>query len=79
MLSSHTHSDNVDEGCFARVLKTDKSELHLLFPEEALEPLDDSIEERQHLLLLSLSSPRPGINQMTKKLSNLACNSVDPL
>ena len=51
MHSGDTYSDDVDEGRLSRVLQADESELHLLFPEEALEPLDYPIEEGQHLPL----------------------------
>lgn len=43
-----TYGNDVDEGGFPRVLETDKSQLHLLLPKEALEPLDYSVDERQH-------------------------------
>ena len=44
-----THSYDVDERGFPGVLKAHERQLHLLFPEEALEPLDDPVYEAQHL------------------------------
>ena len=50
-LSNHTQpirTDNVNEGCFPRVLKTDQSKFHLFFPKETFEPVEDAIEEGKH-------------------------------
>ena len=37
--------DDVDKSGLARVLETNKSELHLLLPEEALDPIDERVKE----------------------------------
>ena len=44
-----TYGDDVNESCLSRVLKADQRQLHLLFPEEALEPFDYPVKEGQHL------------------------------
>lgn len=40
--------DDIDEGGLARVLQTDQSQLHLLLPEQGPEPVQHSIDHRQH-------------------------------
>lgn len=44
-----TYRDHIDEGRFARVLQPDQRQLHFLFPEEALEPVQKAIQHRNHL------------------------------
>ena len=39
------YRDDVDKSGLARVLKAHKGELHLLLPEQALDPVDDRVEE----------------------------------
>ena len=57
-----TYSNDIDEGRFPRVLKADESQLHLLLPKEALEPLNYSVQESQHLEpLLDLSRLSEGV------------------
>jgi len=43
ILLESTIGKNVDEGSLATVLETYESELHLLLPEEALEPINDAL------------------------------------
>ncbi|CAN8005360.1 unnamed protein product, partial [Ixodes pacificus] len=47
---ANTHGDDVHEGGLPRILESHQRELHLLFPEEALEPVKDPVDERQHLV-----------------------------
>lgn len=49
-----THSYDVDERGLSGVLQTHQSELHLLLPEQALDPIDYSAYEPQHLVSLTL-------------------------
>ena len=66
-----THSYDVDERGLARVLEAHERQLHLLLPEEALEPLDDSVYKAQHLgpphetPATTNTFPRRGHNQHT--------------
>lgn len=43
-----TYSNNVDKGRLARVLQPDQRQLHLLLPEQALEPIQNPIDQGQH-------------------------------
>lgn len=54
----NTHCNNIDECGFAWELEADKRQLHLLFPEDALEPVQNPVDKRQHLysvLLIAFS------------------------
>lgn len=44
-----TYSYHIDEGRFPRVLQPHQGELHLLLPEERLEPVQQFVDERYHL------------------------------
>lgn len=50
-----TYSDHVDEGRLPGVLQADQGQLHLLLPEQALEPVQYSVDERQHFGLLAFT------------------------
>ena len=41
--------DHVDEGRLARVLQPDQGQLHLLLPEQRLEPLQQTVDHGKHL------------------------------
>lgn len=47
----YTHSDNIDKGGLARELQTDQCQLHLLLPEQALEPVQYPIDDGQHFVI----------------------------
>lgn len=42
------YRNHVDESGFPRVLQADQRELHLLLPEQGLEPVQQLVEERDH-------------------------------
>lgn len=48
-LASRPHRDHVDEGGLAGVLQPDQGQLHLLLPEERLEPVQQFVDQRDHL------------------------------
>ena len=54
--TGQTYGYDVDERRLAGVLETHERQLHLFLPEEALEPLDDSVDEPQHLGLSKCDS-----------------------
>lgn len=43
-----SYRDHVDEGGLARVLQPDQRELHLLLPEQGLEPVQQLVEQSDH-------------------------------
>lgn len=47
-----THSNDVDECRFARILQSDQRQFHLFLPEETFEPVQDPIDYRQHFSFL---------------------------
>lgn len=51
-----THRDHIDEGGLARVLEPHQGQLHLLLPEERLEPVQQLVDERYHLRRLVLTA-----------------------
>ena len=74
--SAHlTYSNDIDKGRFPRVLKADESQLHLLLPKEALEPLDYSVQESQHLEpLLDLSRLSDGVKAVADIFKRLCAH-----
>lgn len=52
LISMFTHSDDVDECRFARILQSDQRQFHLFLPEETFEPVQDPIDYRQHFSFL---------------------------
>lgn len=51
------HRYDVDECGLAGVLQAHERELHLFLPEETLDPLNDSVDERKHLASVALQTP----------------------
>lgn len=47
--SSKTHRNDVNERGFSGGLKSDQRQLHLLLPEEGPEPVQESVDEGQHV------------------------------
>lgn len=54
IISVKTHSYDVDERGLPGVLQAHQSKLHLLLPEQALYPFDDSVYKSQHFVFLTL-------------------------
>jgi len=44
----NTHCNNIDERRLPGELQPHQRQFHLLFPEDALEPLEDPVDEGQH-------------------------------
>lgn len=45
MYLDNTNSNDVNKSCFPRVLQPDQRELHLLLPEQAFDPIKDTIDQ----------------------------------
>ena len=58
------HGDDIDQGRLAAILKSYESELHLLLPEETLEPVQERVNQRSKEAHLdqesTLSRTKPG-------------------
>lgn len=42
---------HIEEGGFAGVLETDEGQFHLFLPEEALDPVQEPVDEREHFVV----------------------------
>lgn len=45
----YTHCNNIDKRRFAGELQSHQGQFHFLFPEDALEPVQDPVNKRQHV------------------------------
>lgn len=50
------YRNHVDEGGLAGILEPHQGQLHLLLPEERLEPVEQFVDERYHLCRLMLTA-----------------------